>query len=127
MNNDLNRVLESLHNDKVRVLREQLAAIDHQENERQTITLVVKDELHEELAEVREEELRLTPDWDSAQAVDKDGRDRIIFLQKRWDLMGELQRELRNCWLDHQKLEEERREIEKELTTLTKLDGAHAA
>ena len=125
--NDLNRVLESLHNDKVRVLRDQLAAIDRQENERQKITAVVKDELHEQLAEVREEELRLTPDWDSAQATDKDRRDRIIFLQKRWDLTGELQRELRNCWLDHQKLEGERREIEKELTTLTKNDEAHAA
>jgi hypothetical protein len=125
--NDLNRVLESLHSDKVRVLRDQLAAIDHQESERQKITLVVKDELHEQLAEVREEELRVTPDWDSATALDKDRRDRIVFLQKRWDLTGELQREVRNCWLDHQKLEEERREIEKELTILTKHDGANAA
>jgi hypothetical protein len=125
--NDLTRVLESLHSEKVRVLREQLAAIDRQEDERRKITGVIKDELHEQLDEVRQEELRITPNWDNAQDVDKDRRDRIIFLQKRWDLTGELQREVRNCWLDHQKLEEERREIEKELTTLTKNEGSRAA
>lgn len=125
--NDLTRVLESLHSEKVRVLREQLAAIDRQENERRNITGVIKDELHEQLDEVRQEELRVTPNWDNAQDVDKDRRDRIVFLQKRWDLTGELQREVRNCWLDHQKLEEERREIEKELTTLTKNEGSRAA
>jgi len=125
--NDLNRVLESLHSEKVSVLREQLAAIDRQENDRRGIAEVIKDELHEELAEVREEELRLTPDWDNPHATDKDRKDRIVFLQKRWDLTGELQRELRNCWLDHQRLEEERREIEKELTTLTKDERPDAA
>jgi len=125
--NDLNRILESLHSEKVRVLREQLAAIDRQEGERRGITGAIKDELREELAEVREEELRLTPDWDNPHATDKDRKDRVVFLQKRWDLTGELQRELRNCWLDHQRLEEERREIEKELTTLTKNEGPHVA
>jgi hypothetical protein len=125
--NDLSRVLDSLHSEKVRVLREQLAAIDRQENERRNITGVIKDELHEQLDEVRQEELRVTPNWDNAQDVDKDRRDRIVFLQKRWDLTGELQREVRSCWLDHQKLEEERREIEKELTTLTKVGESRAA
>ncbi len=125
--NELNNVLESMHNDKVRVLREQLTAIDMQEHERHRIADVIKDELHEQITEARTEELRVTPDWDNPHDVDKERRDRVIFLQKRWDLMGELQRELRNCWLDHQRLEEERREIEKELTTLKKDEASPRA
>jgi hypothetical protein len=120
MNNDLNTVLEGMHNDKVAVLRDQLAAIDAQEQERLRIGNEIENGIRSDIGEVRCEELRVTPDegYPDAERLARTG-----FLTKRLDLIDRLRAENRACWNDYQKLEEERREIQRELTTLERRDA----
>ena len=121
MNHDLNNVLTSMHNDKVLVLRDQLAAIDAQEQERLRIGHEIETGMREDITEVRHEELRVTPD---EGYPDADRQARVGFLTKRLDLIDGLRAENRACWNDYQKLEEERREIQRELFTLERRDAA---
>lgn len=114
MNNDLNNVLEGMHNEEVMVLRDQLAAIDAQEQERLRIGHEIETGLREDITEVRGEELRVTHDAEG----DVERNARTTFLTKRLDLIDRLRAENRACWNDYQKLEEERREIQRELTSL---------
>jgi len=116
--NDLNDILESLHNDKVILLRQQLAAIDRQEAERLTVDTQIKDQLSESIAEIRADELRVTHELEDSGSTDKDRDARITFLFKRLDLINRLSDEMRHCWNDYQKLEEQKREMQWELTSL---------
>jgi hypothetical protein len=116
--NELDDVLESLHNDKVAVLREQLAAIDAQEKDRVAIDEQIKGRLETSIGEVRADELHVSPDRDSSQGADVQREARVQFLFKRLDLLNRLSDEMRQCWSDYQRLEEQKREIQRELTLL---------
>lgn len=116
--NELDDVLERLHNDKVAVLREQLAAIDAQEKDRVAIDEQIKGRLEASIGEVRADELHVSPDRDSALGADVQREARVQFLFKRLDLLTRLSDEMRQCWSDYQRLEEQKREIQRELTLL---------
>jgi hypothetical protein len=116
--NDLNDLLESLHSDKVALLRAQLAAIETQEQDRLTIDTQIKRQLEENIGEVRLDELRVSPDPESSEAADAQREARVQFLFKRLDLVNRLSDEMRHCWNDYQRLEEQKREIQRELTEL---------
>jgi len=113
--NDLDDILQSMHNDKVVVLREQLAAIDKQEEDRIAIDAQIKRQLDDNIADVRADELRLTQD---PELPDTQREARVQFLFKRLDLINRLSDEMRHCWSDYQRLEEQKREIQRELITL---------
>jgi hypothetical protein len=117
---DLTNVLESMHNDAVIVLRQQLAAIDEQERDRLRIDSEIKRQLDENIGEVRADELRVTAD---SELPDAERQARVLFLFKRLDLINRLSDEMRHCWNDYQRLEEQRREIERELTVLAQQAG----
>jgi len=116
--NDLNDILESLHNDKVILLREQLGAIDKQEAERLSVDEQIKAQLSESIAEIRADELRVTQEQEDSGSADRERDARITFLFKRLDLLSRLSDEMRHCWNDYQKLEEQKREMQRELTSL---------
>ena len=109
------QLLGAVHGDQESLLREQLRKIEAQKAERERLSNVFLESMREDLLRLGTLLLQLTPEPSTAETPDV-RHDRLSLERDRQTLAREGRDERRSCWLDQQTLEEEQRQLEKELT-----------
>lgn len=111
--NDLDAALNDLHADKKKVLKGQLRSIEEEIVERRLIAADTSLQVHDEVGELRNAIVNLTPTHENAPDVER--KDRMVLEREEHDLTKEVREEQRDTWKDVQALKREEREVEKEL------------
>lgn len=113
MSDEIGDVLGGLHDDKQKVLREQLRRIEQEIVERRLISADTSLSVNDALTELGTEIANLRHDGEGLPDVER--KDRMVLERERLDLSKELRFEVRDAWKDVQELRREEREVEKEL------------
>lgn len=113
MTDDIDALLGGLHDDKQKVLKEQIKTIEKEIVEREVIGVENRVTVAEEVGLLRDEILNLRPPHE--QVGDVHRKDRQVLEREQLDLTKELREERRDAWKDIQQLKREEREVEKEL------------
>ena len=111
--NDLDEALDSLHADKKRLLKAQLTGIEEEIVERRLIAADTSLQVHDEVHELNNAMLNMTPAHENAPDVAR--KDRMVLERERLDLTKEIREEQRDSWKDVQQLKQEERLVENEL------------
>lgn len=112
---DIEIALDDVHADKKRLLKGQLRSIEEEIVERRLITADTSLQVHDEVGELRNAIVNLTPAHENAGDVER--KDRMVLEREERDLTKEIREEQRDAFKDVQELKREEREVEKELLT----------
>ena len=113
MTDDIGALLGGLHDDKQKVLKEQIKSIENEIVEREVISVENRTKVAGEVDELRNEILNMRPAHE--QIGDMERKDRQVLEREKLDLTKELRAERRDAWKDIQQLKREERDVEKEL------------
>lgn len=113
MTDEIDALFGGLHDDKQKVLKEQIKTIEAEIVEREVISVENRVTVDHEVGELQNEILNLRPPHE--QVADVQRKDRVVLEREKLDLTKELREERRDAWKDIQQLKREERDVEKEL------------
>lgn len=119
---DIDIIAAALTGDRQAVLKDQLRRIDGEIITRLAINLTTRHAIHELLAHVRADQLRIEPAHEGLPENATTLRERLGLQREFRQLVRELSEEQRACWNDTQALKAEARLLEKELLQLKQRD-----
>ena len=119
---DIDIIAAALTGDRQAVLKDQLRRIDTEIITRMAINLTTRHAIHELLAHVRADQLRIEPLHDGLPEDPLTLRERLGLQREFRMLVRELSEEQRSCWHDTQALKAEARLVEKDLLQLKQRD-----
>jgi hypothetical protein len=119
---DIDIIAAALTGDRQAVLKDQLRRIDLEIVTRMAINITTRHAIHELLANVRADQLRIGPLHDGVPDDPSTLRERLGLQREFRMLVRELSEEQRSCWHDTQALKAEARLVEKELLQLQQRD-----
>jgi hypothetical protein len=112
---DLDVALDGVHADKEKVLKGQLRSIEREIVERRLIAADTSLQVHDEVSDLRNDIINLTPAHENTPDVAR--KDRMVLEQEERALTKEIREEQRDTFKDVQALKREERDVEKELLT----------
>jgi len=119
---DIDIVAAALSGDRQAVLTDQLRRIETELIGRLAVNITTRENIHNLLADLRADLLKLEPPHDGLGDDPSTLTDRIA-LKREWrSLVRELSEEQRSCWADTQALRTEARQVEKELLQVRQRD-----
>jgi hypothetical protein len=118
---DIDVIAAAISGDRKAVLQEQLASIDRERIERLAINITTREAIHELLADLRHDILRLEPHSGEADEAMR-AHERFALKEEFRRLVLRLSDEQRDCWNDKQALQAEARQLLQQLTTLDRRD-----
>jgi len=119
---DIDIIAAALTGDRQTVLKDQLRRIDIEIISRLAINLTTRHAIHDLLAHVRADQLRLEPLHEGMAEDPATLRERLGLQREFRQLVRALSEEQRSCWDDTQALKAEARLVEKELLQLRQRD-----
>ena len=115
MTDDIDIIAAALSGDRQSVMKDQLRRIETELIGRLAVNITTRENIHNLLADIRADLLKLEPPHDGLGEDPSTLTDRIA-LKREWRaLVRELSEEQRSCWNDTQALHAEARLVEKEL------------
>lgn len=109
----IDKALGAIHEDKKKLLTDQLKSIDEEIVERQLIGAENALGVNDELLELGSEIANRSPPHENSPDLER--KDRMTLQRDKRALTRELREEQRDTWKDVQPLREEEREVEQEL------------
>jgi len=119
---DIDIISAALTGDRQAVLKDQLRRIELEIVTRLAINLTTRHAIHELIAHVRADQLRIEAPHEGMGDDPMTLRERMGLQREFRALVRELSEEQRSCWHDTQALKAEARQVEKELLQLTQRD-----
>lgn len=119
---DIDIIAAALTGDRQAVLKDQLRRIEIEIVTRLAINLTTRHAIHELLARIRADQLRLEPFHEGLPEDPATLRERLALQREFRAFVRELSEEQRSCWRDTQALKAEARLAEKELLELRQRD-----
>jgi hypothetical protein len=119
---DIDIIAAALTGDRQAVLKDQLRRIDLELIGRLAVNLTTRHAIHELIAHVRADQLRIEAPHEGVADDPMTLRERMGLQREFRALVRELSEEQRSCWHDTQALKAEARLLEKELMQLHQRD-----